>query len=926
MANPDPNKAPQNPEGVTPLPRFSLFEVQNTGASGDSTSETGADEKPKTIAAGNLDGTVVVTETKSDEVNKEKDGKAGENADPKSGAAADEKTTDDPPKNEEAERKRRVEEERRKTQDAERLKRKAEADRRQKVEDENRQKAAADRHRRAEAERQFSYPAEDLVPLEEDGARFRHVSEVADLYAKRLADDGVLFVTGAHAKLVETAALEVAFHEQFMALRKLKLYVDDHPECPLHSVLLESRIGCLGETQPGLRDGGREIVFAGEVDTVAALAQVRECHSRLKNSNRRDRKVFFVFWVFGEALKQWRAQPWDTPLPEWKIEALTELLADYGVAQADRPAIIAALKQGQDEKRWPREEANLLTEVEEHLKAGGVIALQQELIIRQAKDISQLPPGKAKAQWDSARLLEKATLFVAVYFPRVTIHQFETLVGYLLENETVELEEEEPITVDGKPATRIVRRSVRAIDRWELESERIFSRLGLAYKADITKAGTKDEDELFAQFEEGAMREAYEAVYFPPDANRFFKRLHATGLLFDPKTRHEIVQALVEVTTRMAVRQRDVYNEEWLLGQFAEITNRVNHYAGEAGRILKGLSELADDRARLRQVIAGIEKQWHSYFRQLHNRLVSVCQGFLANKKTAPIVNAFIRRLIDRMQPDGTLPLKLIEALRPAEFEANERVFETSEHVRQLFEQTDDASRRELVQSLIEQMRESPEAEQKILARMAGWHPPREEPRAPLSGVRLWSLAFIFAIFEEYRYRTDVETEAQAQRRQLHPFAEGAGAPALGERVEMIAQWLSHPAFFSSLERVLEEPNPEVFALEQQRLGERFRVGESCLAEMLESWHAAAGARGAAVTALADRLATLLDRVTLERLRVLVRRIGQAQDWKIFLIREAERPQFAERKARAFALAAHLDPPRAQTKPDTNSHLLPTQP
>jgi hypothetical protein len=819
-------------------------------------------------------------------------GPAVDAAKPEEAPPAPDAGTKDPPKP--VDDRKAADQERRQKLDKERRAKDLEAQRQHRADEERRAQAARAQRRRVELEELYRYPTSELAAVPDAEGRFRHLRAAADPQVKRLLSAGTLFVSGAHARIVESATLEVAFHEEFKELRKRKIFLDENPTYSLVTILDSAGITCLGETEPGLRDGGRDLVLVADVNSLEAFNVLRGCEARLTNTDRLQSRLFFVFRIYGEALKSWQHKPMETPLPEWKIDGLRELLTDYGADADESAAIVKALKAGQGEKRWPTEEREFLQEVDQ---TGGLKALHQEILNRQNTELEKLPAARARAIWAQAGLLEKAALFVGVFFPEISTTQFDQLVVMALAKDQIEIVEEEVITEGGTVKVHQKRRPVSAAERWEMQAEQALEKVGLS-------VAQTAEDNVVFRFEDGALREAFAGIYFPNQANTFFKRLHAADLLFAPDTRRELVQAFVTVTTGMAIRYRDVYNEDWLLEQLGEIVRRQAHFTRGAQAVVDGLSQDTEDRQSLSAAVAILEKQGGAYFRELHYRLSCLCQGMLAVPKTVDVVNRFISRLIDQTKPYGILPLRLIESLRRAP------EFEVFKQLKTLLDQANEESRRAVVRSLIRQALESAESTWEILTQLVKWHPPREDDRKQ-SGSRLWSVAFIFALFEEYRARTEFEDALAGRRWDLHPLAPAANVPALEPRIETLAQWFSHPGFFDALEQVIEAANPELYAHHQAQLTERFRVGEACLAEMLESWHA--GAPDDAVHRLATRLAGLLPTGVLERLRVLIRRIGESQDWTIFLTAGAQRQRYADRKARAFELASRLVPP---TPPD----------
>jgi hypothetical protein len=490
-------------------------------------------------------------------------------------------------------------------------------------------------------------------------------------------------------------------------------------------------------------------------------------------------------------------------------------------------------------------------------------------------------------------MVEKAVLLIAAYFPESTVRQFTFLVELLIEGETVEITETEETSSppDGKILSRSVRRSIPAAQYWAREEESLMAGLGLAYVSGAESAQV-------VSFSEPLLKAAVREALFPPYVLRRFQRLHEKGVLLNPRTPREVVNALVEMTSDMALQYPDAYNERWLMDLLTESMGRIVGYAAEAGMVLEGTSRDNDPK----DLFHGIDNDRRWYYTQLLSRFSMLCRGLLAHERTSRVAHGFLDRLIAATQPDGAAAIKIIRSLRSAPD------FDHFPKFRHFLEVGNVDTCHEIVNALLEEMQGSLDAYWSVLKRVQEWHPLEQVVKGQhVTASQRWSLAFLYVVHEDFRQKNEAQQHEDGRPVALALFLEAPGLPVLEERLDFLADWIGHPAFIESLNSVLKRTNADYYNAMTTLLSGRAEVAEFCLAEMLDLWNRPPETE--AVQGLVERLRIRLSRNCLEHCRILLRQRADSLAVSISNSRDRDaRAALISRRKRAYELTRKLIP------------------
>lgn len=369
-------------------------------------------------------------------------------------------------------------------------------------------------------------------------------------------------------------------------------------------------------------------------------------------------------------------------------------------------------------------------------------------------------------------------------------------------------------------------------------------------------------------------------------------------MFLNPRTPKQVVNALVEMTSDMALQYPDAYDERWLMDLLTETMGRIVGYATEAGVVLESTSSHND----LKEFFHGIDNDWRWYYTQLLSRFSTLCRGLLAHERTGRVAHGFLDRLIAATQPDGAAAIEIIRSLR------NASGFDHFPKFRHLLEVGNVDTCREVMNALLEEMQDSPDAYWSVLKKVQEWHPSEKgAKRHHLTASQRWSLAFLYVVHEDFRQKSDAEHHEDGGPVTLTLFLAAPGLPVLEERLDFLADWLGHFAFIESLNSVLRRANADNYNAMTLLLSGQAEVAEFCLAEMLDLWNRPPETE--AVQGLVERLRIRLSRNCLEHCRILLR---QRADWLRVDISNARdrdaRAALIGRRKRAYELTRKLIP------------------
>jgi hypothetical protein len=734
----------------------------------------------------------------------------------------------------------------------------------------------------------------DPLPNNKRHGVYHTFSKEAVPYAHRLREHGVLIVGCDHAGCTLGASLELLGHPALGdGLRERWVAKHDHPLDVLLNGRLRSMIG-----RTASEAGGRNVVLHFSASTARRLEEVRDAlEARGAHGYDIKDRFYVIIELTGEAWRGFAAAP--VPAPLWAIDARPHLLLHHGTTEQALAARLEQIAAAQKKKILPSDGGELLIDLEKHLLAGTL----DSLLTTPEGTVPVTPPNEEALARDllrTANEVEKAALFVAATFPKMRIGEYAILMQTLL-----------PHLPPVEGATRR-QPSRTAAEYWSAEQERIFERLRLGHETSVE--GTHQ-----VVFTFPGLKEALGRAFFPPYELAQIERLHAAGLLLNPGTPlhpgtpPRVVDALIEITARLAPSYPDVFHRGWLMNQLRKIEQWGAEFAVGTTRVVQAASGAALDWSGL---LAELREHHRARHRTLLGRLAAMCRGFLATEATAPIARGFLDDLTNATKPDCEDVLEVIRRLRDQEAPS----FDADARLRSLLDFVSVELRAEIFRELLERMRgpggqPEPMAGWRTLELVATWFPAETEYDRMGEGAR-WALAFPYSVWESYRRwclgHGGRESDTPIAWLQPHP-----GLPSPGERLRTLAAWLAHPAFCLALNHVLKstlgERDSAYWQLLDLYFQPRYTVGEAFLAELLAGFYMQSGQPE--ILDLADRVAAKLPRSMLDKLRVLIRQGSEVSGEDLRRATKEHYPILKRRIQRAYDLASHLGGTNA--KPST---------
>jgi len=391
---------------------------------------------------------------------------------------------------------------------------------------------------------EFEDPTVRLAPTGSGKPRFRRLKDSAQVAAGNLLDNGLVFIACAHQELAEAACLAVAYHSLIPKSRERRHWVPDDPRTLTELFASEDRVRSLGE-KARQGDGGHDLVVVVHIHSADILRHLLDAAPRLRNAFWQSLRVGFIFVVTQGAAVQ---PPMVKELSWWEIDILTELIVDASGTEEDARRLSEDLNQGRQLGLWPQSLDQFATDVDRVLQNGGVEALQKEIGHRRDSQADERPDARAKACIESANLAERVALFVASFFPRCSVSDFQELYAAAANGRMVTVEQPS-VGSDGK---RVV--EVTLTSYWEEHESRVMVRTKLRY--------AEDEDIVRIEFEEPAFGDAIRKAL--PKAFVLSCAKAVEKLLVNRRTPANVIGPIVELVRKQAEQFHNQYGADWL--------------------------------------------------------------------------------------------------------------------------------------------------------------------------------------------------------------------------------------------------------------------------------------------------------------------------------------------------------------------------
>lgn len=596
----------------------------------------------------------------------------------------------------------------------------------------------------------------------------------------------------------------------------------------------------IGETSKHAMNGGSNILLLVEADGQAAIDAIKDGIPAFLHTDELTRhQVYVLIIAGGEAAAR---ASWPERLANWQVPPLPALLAHYQMPDLEERI-----------RRISESNTRGGTETKDRL-----VDTVHDILLSHPGDLPKLVDEWERggfASWlrKTARpdlpesSAERSALLLGTFFPSIPFVQFDRLMEILLEGES-----EPTPPPSGDPPRPVVAEKSR--DRWQRNSRQVLRNMELEPFED-------ESGQRIVAFCDPGMAVAM-AANFPDD--RFLldqiKRLHSWGIMLAARTPDATADKLARTTSNMAKWYPDHFNEDWVLDVFENAILRIwdGILKGGASRNegwwnrppKSGADKKLISPEELEKILLVLECDIDESGRVSSDvtfeRLKQLCLAQGDNK----LVERFLEKMIARYRETPAIPLNLIRRLRkndrfdPLDWLRRLLAINDAHHTavmgvwRALLDESDLSLSREFdVLSQVFGWMQTPPARDAELDQTANGTPSESPPLAAgaeSTGSPVTAPADAPQdVAEKLRDRAAVFLYAWCQHaKKQKRFLCDQGWE---ERVELLANWMTHSRFSAALERVTRQLDFEHPLWAALRGGLSVSASDLVFAEMLET-------------------------------------------------------------------------------------------
>ena len=601
-------------------------------------------------------------------------------------------------------------------------------------------------------------------------------------------EKGALIVSCADTDVLHAATFELATAGNFAGYGVFRVNLNDEGNIDLEALLNHAEHLIAEQSR-------KKCIFVVEATRIL-LAKLSP-NTALRLHSLPGVGIHMLFMVPKLELEDYERPGWQCGIDHWAIDALPILLGvtEYrGKATEEELRTLASqCKPQSGRSRTARDETDMIAMVRGCLQDGGGIE-GVKLALAEGRLGGRIAPAdlkSAREQWANAGTIERASLFLAVSFPDLPWEAFEYLMPALLAGRTETVTTPiQSTSTDMEPLPRCEIKTPPALDVWRTSSHELLAKIGICSEE---VSGAEDVVRFVHPERRYAM---HEALSFHANISRdFFDSLHAHGIYFDPNTPLATVTALAAATRRLLSRASLTYNEQWLHLRVRDIQRWVGKKKVQEARSIE-----AGSLEQLYRSLIRAEESGRNLQSLFFNRLCDLCSVFLAEQKTAPVVDRFIQLLVQEKDADPTVRgaeiLEIVRRLKGLDS------FDHMKWIKHLLNAASNGIREGAMKILFLEQKE-PHRFWAVCKTLSEWVPSEKEPIS--QQCQVWALAFLTLWFIDStrRYQSSRSENEQSIAVELSLFAEADGMPKLAERLDLINGLLSHPAFTLSNLRVL---------------------------------------------------------------------------------------------------------------------------
>lgn len=392
-------------------------------------------------------------------------------------------------------------------------------------------------------------------------------------------------------------------------------------------------------------------------------------------------------------------------------------------------------------------------------------------------------------------------LYVATFFPELTLPQFNKLVLTLLQGlktrrERKQVEE----TSEGKK--RIVKtiEEKELIDLWKEKADAIFNKCYLR-----ARGGNNSIIEFNLPYLRNELISYFKQNY-PNFLYQQFEKINASGLFFQPQASPGIIKGIIDLTVSMVLSDSESYGCDWLLRTVSNIKNQIKvdlsiQTGGPIEELANLLARIEEDRLR----------------RQFYSRLSDLIREMLNHSELDSIVRAFFEKLIESHHHDAALEIVLEVSKRLKDAPQ----FDTSYWMKRLIDQGQENIKLKTYFALLENAKQAGFRIFETLMPIMNWLPETDREIGRYSPSNFYALQLLLD------YCTQSVLNYKPENFGLWPPV----YPLFGslitdenmasERVSLFSQWLFHPGMKHLLRQNFDDEDVLLHAI---------------LADLIEAW------------------------------------------------------------------------------------------
>lgn len=415
--------------------------------------------------------------------------------------------------------------------------------------------------------------------------------------------------------------------------------------------------------------------------------------------------------------------------------------------------------------------------------------------------LNDLKTVKPEALFTGDNEVKEVVLFVATFLPKLTLRDFEFVVGLLLQGRTAPVQiESQIITEQGDVKTIKKQEKKQLAEFWQQDADRILQECYL-------KAVRSDKLPQVIDFSLPYLRKEIRKFLeqeYPMYLQRQFERIQESGLLFNPSVSNRLTDNVICISVDMALSDPNYYGKDWLIGTVVGLKHALDFETvpgDEFELFLRILERIRGEKIK----------------RLVFARLSDLIRHMLNYAQLQEAIEDFLRDLISTKHHDVVLEI-VLEIARRLRFVPQ---FDALGWLKRLLDQGNAEIRDKTYLSLHEQAKQCGPRVYELLEAVKTWVPERDRKFEEYSPSNRYALQFIIEYCSNTTSALDPKYYgAWPSKYPLFATLEGTEDSAK-DRFRDMADWLFHPGMKSWI---------------NDNLGDKDVIINVLLAAFIEEW------------------------------------------------------------------------------------------